>query len=133
MVRDDRGRIRDDRGRIRDDKEMVRDDKEMVRDDNYMKSYYIYIMTNKTNSTFYIGVTNDLRRRVFEHKNELIRGFTSKYKLKKLVYNEKYDNVNEAIAREKRLKNWHREWKINLIKSLNPDFNDLWDSETSSE
>jgi len=89
-------------------------------------------MTNKTNTTFYIGVTNNIQRRVYEHKNELVQGFTSKYKLKKLVYHEVYNRIEEAIAREKQLKNWHREWKMNLIKSLNPDFKDLLDAETSS-
>ncbi|OGK49417.1 hypothetical protein A3A56_03440 [Candidatus Roizmanbacteria bacterium RIFCSPLOWO2_01_FULL_40_32] len=97
-----------------------------------MKNYYLYIMTNKTNTTFYIGVTNNIQRRVYEHKNELVQGFTSKYKLKKLVYHEVYNRIEEAIAREKQLKNWHREWKMNLIKSLNPDFKDLLDAETSS-
>ncbi len=97
-----------------------------------MKNYYLYIMTNQTNTTFYIGVTNDIHRRVFEHKNELVKGFTSKYKLKKLVYYELYDRIEAAIAREKQLKNWHREWKINLIKSSNPDLKEILDPETSS-
>ena len=104
----------------------------LFQDLNKMKNYYLYIMTNKTNTTFYIGVTNNIQRRVYEHKNELVQGFTSKYKLKKLVYHEVYNRIEEAIAREKQLKNWHREWKMNLIKSLNPDFKDLLDAETSS-
>jgi putative endonuclease len=89
------------------------------------KNYYVYILTNKRNTVFYIGVTDDLKRRLYEHKNELIEGFTKKYQLKKLVYFEEYQNINEAIKREKQLKNWHRDWKINLIKNKNPTFKDL--------
>ena len=82
-------------------------------------------MTNKTNTTFYIGVTNSIMKRLFEHRTGLIEGFTKKYKLKKLVYLEECHNIKEAIAREKQLKNWHREWKLNLIKRVNPEFNDF--------
>jgi putative endonuclease len=96
-----------------------------------MKSYYIYILTNHTNTTFYIGVTNNLTRRMHEHKYELIEGFSKRYKLKKLVYFEYCSSAIDAIAREKQLKNWHREWKLNLIRSANPEFKDL-DAETSS-
>lgn len=96
-----------------------------------MGNYYIYILANKIDSTFYIGVTNDLSRRVFEHKNKSIPGFTSRYNLTKLVYYEQYSDIDDAIRREKQLKNWHREWKINLIKSQNPGLADL-DPETSS-
>ncbi|OGH13888.1 MAG: hypothetical protein A3H50_00760 [Candidatus Levybacteria bacterium RIFCSPLOWO2_02_FULL_37_10] len=88
-------------------------------------TYFVYILTNKNNTTFYIGVTNNIVKRLFEHRTGLIEGFTKKYKLKKLIYLEEYSNVNEAIAREKQLKNWHREWKLNLIKKVNPKFNDL--------
>jgi len=95
------------------------------------KNFYIYILTNSNNSTFYIGVTNNIERRSFEHKEGLIPGFTQKYKLKKLVYIENYPTALEAIAREKQLKNWHRQWKINLIKSQNPKMLDLLDAETS--
>ncbi|MDO8487605.1 MAG: GIY-YIG nuclease family protein [Candidatus Curtissbacteria bacterium] len=95
------------------------------------KNYFVYILTNFHNTTFYIGVTNDLTRRVYEHRNEFVDGFTKKYKLKKLIYLEQYSQAKEAIAREKQLKNWHRDWKINLIKSVNPDLEDL-DPETSS-
>ena len=90
-------------------------------------------MTNKYNSVFYVGVTNDLARRILEHKNNLIEGFTKKYNVKKLVYYEECSRVEEAIMREKQLKNWHREWKMNLIKSINLDFAELGgDPETSS-
>ena len=88
-------------------------------------TYYIYILTNKNNTVFYIGVTNNIVKRVFEHKAEFIKGFTQKYKVKKLVYLEEYSDVNQAIAREKQLKNWHRGWKLNLIKKVNPHFDDM--------
>ncbi len=81
-------------------------------------------MTNNS-KTLYIGVTNDLNRRVFEHKNSLIDGFTKKYNIKKLVYYETFNNIDEAIRREKQLKNWHRQWKINLIESMNKEWKDL--------
>lgn len=87
--------------------------------------YYIYILTNKYNTTFYIGVTNSISKRLFEHKFGLLEGFTKKYKVKKLVYLEEYNNIKEAIAREKQLKNWHRDWKINLIKEVNPELKDM--------
>lgn len=96
-----------------------------------MKTYFIYVLTNFHNTTFYIGVTNNLERRIFEHKNQLIEGFSKKYKLKKLVYYEEYPSIIDAIVREKQLKNWHREWKINLIKQSNPEFKDL-DAEINS-
>ncbi len=91
-------------------------------------------MSNKNKNVFYVGVTNNLERRVFEHKTGIIEGFTKKYNCKELVYYEEFQNITDAISREKQLKNWHREWKINLIKTLNPDFIDLskewFDSET---
>ncbi len=89
------------------------------------KQFYIYILTNKSNKVYYIGVTNDLKRRVFEHKNKLFGGFSKKYNLNKLVYYEVTNNVNSAIRREKQLKNWHRQWKINLIGQFNSDWRDL--------
>lgn len=99
--------------------------------------YYVYILTNKYNTTFYIGVTNNIAKRLFEHKTKLLEGFTKKYKLNKLAYLEEYNDIKEAIAREKQLKNWHRDWKINLIRKVNPEFKDMsildWgDAETSS-
>jgi putative endonuclease len=87
--------------------------------------YYVYIITNKFNTTFYIGVTNNLTRRIYEHKEKFVSGFSKKYNLTKLVYFEQVENIESAIAREKQLKNWHRNWKINLIKQSNPLFKDL--------
>ena len=81
---------------------------------------------NKWNSYyFYVGVTNNLYRRVLEHKNKTIEGFTAKYNTSKLVYFEQSNSIEDALNREKQLKNWHRDWKINLIKTLNPEFKDL--------
>jgi putative endonuclease len=77
--------------------------------------------------TLYIGMTNDLQRRVHEHKNKLVEGFTKKYNITKLVYFEETDDVSAALGREKQLKNWHRQWKIYLIDSVNKNWNDLAD------
>lgn len=82
-------------------------------------------MTNAYNSTLYVGVTNNLNHRVFEHKQKLVKGFTSQYNLTKLIYYEEGSNIKDALIREKQLKNWHREWKINLIRSINPKIEDL--------
>ena len=87
--------------------------------------YYLYILTNKKNGTLYIGVSNSLERRMFEHKNKLVEGFTKKYGLDKLVYFEAYQYVNDAIKRENNMKKWKRQWKINLIEKDNPNWNDL--------
>ena len=92
------------------------------------RTYYVYIITNKKNTTFYIGVTGDLSRRIYEHKEGILEGFSKKYRLKKLVYFESFNNIKYALRREKQLKNWHRDWKINLIKSLNPNFRDLFEN-----
>ena len=93
-----------------------------------MKSYYIYIMTNRSNSVLYIGVTNDLVRRIYEHKNKLIEGFTKRYNLTKLIYFECIENINVAIAREKQLKGWRRNKKDAIIRQMNPNLNDLFES-----
>jgi len=87
---------------------------------------YVYILTNKNNSTLYIGVTNDLIRRICEHKNEFVDGFSRRYKLHKLIYYEQTDSMIQAIEREKQLKRWHRNWKINLINEKNPEWKDLY-------
>ncbi|MDO5969041.1 GIY-YIG nuclease family protein [Flavivirga aquimarina] len=87
--------------------------------------YYVYILSNKKNGTLYIGVTNDLERRIFEHKRKMISGFTSKYDLNKLMYFEQFQYVNDAIKREKQLKNWNRQWKIDLIEKTNQNWIDL--------
>ena len=90
-----------------------------------MARSYVYIMSNKKLTTLYIGVTNDLERRVLEHKMGIGSDFTKRYKLDRLVYFEDGVLIEDAIAREKQLKRWHREWKWNLIKSMNPTFEDL--------
>ena len=85
-------------------------------------------MTNKRNGVIYIGVTNNLIRRVYEHKHHLVKGFTSQYNLEMLVWFDQAEDVISAIAREKQLKNWHRAWKIDLITKTNPNWQDLYDS-----
>lgn len=92
-----------------------------------MKNYYVYIVTNKPRGTLYIGMTNNLIRRAYEHRKGLIEGFTKKYNLKRLVYYEVFDRVEDAILREKRLKKWNRQWKIDLIEKVNPNWNDLYE------
>ncbi len=87
--------------------------------------YYLYIITNKKDGVLYIGVTNNLERRIFEHKNKLIKGFSSRYNLNKLIYFEIFQSINEAIKREKNMKKWKREWKIKLIIEKIPNWNDL--------
>ena len=90
-----------------------------------METYYVYILSNHTNTTLYIGVTNNLRRRLYEHKNKLIEGFTSTYNINKLVYFEETTDIKATIQREKNLKKWKREWKEALIKKNNPNYRDL--------
>ncbi|MBI5304690.1 MAG: GIY-YIG nuclease family protein [Chloroflexi bacterium] len=89
-----------------------------------MRNYYVYIMTNKSR-TLYVGMTNNLERRVYEYKHKLIEGFTSRYNITQLVYHEVYSDVRETIAREKQVKDWRREKKIALVESLNPTWRDL--------
>ena len=86
---------------------------------------YVYMLMSENDGPLYVGVTNDLRRRMFEHKNGTVDGFTKKYKVSKLVYYEHGNDPAAAIAREKQLKNWHRDWKLNLILSQNPTLKDL--------
>jgi putative endonuclease len=92
------------------------------------KAGYVYILSNKHRTTFYIGVTNNLQRRVIEHRSGTGSKFTSKYNLVDLVYYERIFDIEKAIAREKQLKNWHRDWKLNLIKSVNPEMKDLFET-----
>ena len=92
-----------------------------------MKNYYVYIVTNKPRGTLYIGMTNNLVRRGYEHRNDLADGFTKKYNLKRLVYFEVFNRVEDAILREKRIKKWNRQWKIDLIEKVNPNWDDLYE------
>ena len=91
------------------------------------QTYYVYIMASKRNGTLYIGVTNDLIRRVYEHKNNLIEGFTNKYRVHKLVYWEQSENIESALQREKQLKIWKRQWKLALIEEHNANWQDLYE------
>jgi len=93
----------------------------------FRKTYYVYILTNKRNTVLYVGVTNNLERRVFEHKNKLKKSFTSKYNINKLVYFEEFDYVEDAIYREKQLKAGSRKNKIDLVSGINKLWNDLSD------
>jgi putative endonuclease len=90
-----------------------------------MKNYYVYILASKRNGTLYIGVTNDLERRVAEHKQGVHDGFTKKYGIKNLVYLEWFPDIRDAITREKQLKKWNRQWKLQLIEKENPEWIDL--------
>jgi putative endonuclease len=91
-----------------------------------MYSYYVYILASQRNGTLYIGVTNNLIRRVAEHNSGEIKGFTQKYKVNRLVYFEDTNDVNAALTREKQLKKWKRSWKLKLIEGNNPEWRDLY-------
>ena len=91
-------------------------------------NYYVYVLTNQGNKTLYVGVTNDLIKRIYEHKQKFVDGFTKKYCTDKLVYYEITNDVMSAIEREKQLKKWNRSWKLRLIKKMNPDWTDLYRS-----
>ena len=91
-----------------------------------VKQYCVYILASKKNGTLYIGVTNNLLRRVYEHRNNSIDGFTRKYGVHKLVYYETTDDIESAITKEKQLKKWKRDWKIEMIEKCNPEWNDLY-------
>jgi len=93
-----------------------------------MRKYFVYILASKENGTLYIGVTNDIEKRIWEHKNNIIPGFTQTYKVHKLVHVEEFTRINDAILREKHLKKWKREWKIELIEESNPNWNDIFES-----
>jgi putative endonuclease len=88
---------------------------------------WVYIMTNRPNGTLYIGVTNDIARRAYEHRQGLIKGFTKRYGLACLVYMERYEDVRQAIQRESNMKHWPRAWKVRLILEMNPNWRDLYD------
>jgi putative endonuclease len=90
------------------------------------KIYFVYILASKRNGTLYIGVTNDLVRRIYEHKEKMIKGFTQKYNVSMLVYYEEHGNIYNAIQREKQMKKWNRAWKIDLIEKYNPKWKDLY-------
>ncbi|MEY4463960.1 MAG: hypothetical protein RLZZ81_931 [Pseudomonadota bacterium] len=92
-----------------------------------MKEYYVYILSNKCDGTLYIGVTSDIIKRVWQHKQRIIKGFTTKYNLDKLVYFEQFNDINLAISREKRLKEYKRKWKLDLVETNNPNWHDLYE------
>lgn len=94
------------------------------------KKYYVYLLATKANGTFYVGMTSDLVRRIWEHKNELADGFTKKHEIKNLVYYEVFDSPESAILREKRLKRWPRLWKMQTVEKVNPGWNDLYETLT---
>ncbi|MFC1687109.1 GIY-YIG nuclease family protein [Patescibacteria group bacterium] len=89
------------------------------------KQYFVYILTNKRHTVLYVGFTSDLIGRIENHKCKIVKGFTNKYNINKLVYFEVIEDYNTALAREKQIKNWHREWKWGLVKKKNPDLKDL--------
>jgi putative endonuclease len=91
-------------------------------------AYYVYILASRRDGTIYVGITNDLVRRVYEHRIKAVPGFTAKYNITRLVWFEIYDDPISAISREKELKKWKRAWKVQLIEKDNPDWNDLYDS-----
>jgi putative endonuclease len=92
--------------------------------------FWVYILASGAGGTLYVGVTNNLIRRVFEHREGLVSGFTKRYGVKMLVYDEQHDTAIAAIQREKNIKHWSREWKIDLILSINPEWRDLYDDIT---
>ena len=92
-----------------------------------MKSYWVYILCSRKNGTLYVGVTNDLVRRVYEHRCCMMEGFTQEHKISRLVYCAEFSDIVVALAHEKRLKKWRRAWKVALIESVNPSWRDLYD------
>ena len=91
------------------------------------KYFYVYILCSRRNGTLYIGVTNDLIRRVYQHKGKFVQGFTKQYDVDKLVYYTCFDTAEAAILYEKKLKKWNRKWKLDLIEQMNPEWKDLYD------
>ena len=92
-----------------------------------VKQFYVYILASKRNGTLYVGVTSDLTKRVWEHKNKFVKGFTEQYGVDKLVYCEVHSDAENAILREKQIKKWNRSWKLRLIEEKNPSWKDLFD------
>jgi len=91
------------------------------------RNYYVYLLASRPNGTLYIGVTNDLAKRVWQHREGLIDGFTKKYAVRLLVWYEETDSIEAAIVREKQIKKWNRSWKVELIEKINPDWKDLYE------
>ncbi len=91
-----------------------------------MENFYVYILASEKNGTLYVGITRNLIKRIYEHKNNIVKGFTEKYKVHKLVYYEECSDIYEAIQREKQVKRWYRKWKIELIENFNPEWEDLY-------
>jgi putative endonuclease len=91
------------------------------------RSYFVYLLASRRNGTLYVGITGDLKRRVWEHRQDLVEGFTKKYGVKLLVWYEHTESIESAIVREKQIKKWNRDWKIQLIESANPDWRDIYD------
>ena len=92
------------------------------------RQFYVYILANEPYGTLYVGITNDLVRRVYEHRSDLVPGFTHEHQIHRLVWYEVHGDPYEAITREKRIKKWHRDWKVNLIQKMNPMWDDLYDA-----
>ncbi len=92
------------------------------------KYSYVYILASQKNGSLYIGVTSNLSKRVWEHKNKMFKGFTDKYNINKLVYYIVFEDIREAIKREKQIKKWNRSWKLRVIEEMNPNWNDLYDT-----
>ncbi|MBN1626038.1 MAG: GIY-YIG nuclease family protein [Deltaproteobacteria bacterium] len=93
-----------------------------------IKQPYVYVLSNKRNGTLYIGVTSELAKRVWQHKNSVVEGFSKRYDLHHLVWYEPHENMESAITREKKMKKWNREWKVKLIEKMNPDWKDLYET-----
>jgi putative endonuclease len=93
-----------------------------------MKMYYVYILSSRRNGTLYIGVTSDLIKRIYEHRKNLVDGFTQRYSVHRLVWYELHNSAESAISREKRIKKWKRDWKLQLIEKHNPSWKDLYES-----
>jgi len=93
-----------------------------------MAGGFVYMLTNRPNGILYVGVTNDLVRRIFEHRSGFVEGFTRRYGLKKLVYFERHETIRDAIQREHNIKHWSRTWKVRLIVATNPDWDDLYET-----